>query len=133
MSDETTHHKSRSGLKFDPTIKAGDVMTMLMIIVAGFAAWATLDKRVVVLEENRASQRLVDLHQNEMQRAEMSQIKDSLTEIKRSVERVNDQIANRGLPPAPPQQQQYRQQSFSQDNVVRNPKLIQAKPEEETL
>lgn len=93
MSDESTTKSNR--IRFDPTITYGHVLTIVSFMIPLGLGWMSLDKRVVVLEENRATQRQVDLHQNDMQRSEMAQIKESLSEIKRSVERVNDQLTLR--------------------------------------
>ena len=46
----------KKGIKFDSTINLGHILTFLGFMVAGLAAWTTLDKRVVVLEENKKSQ-----------------------------------------------------------------------------
>lgn len=86
-----------SRIRFDGTVNAGHILTFAGFLITIFVGWTALDKRVVVLEEGRLTQRQVDLHQNEMTRSEMTQIKDSLVEIKRSVERVNDQL--RGIKP----------------------------------
>lgn len=54
----------RNGLKFDPTINAGHILTFVGFLLAGFVGWTTLDKRVVVLEQERARQNTVDQHQD---------------------------------------------------------------------
>ena len=46
----------KKGIKFDSTINLGHILTFLGFMVAGLTAWTTLDKRVVVLEENKKSQ-----------------------------------------------------------------------------
>lgn len=54
----------KRGLSFDPTINAGHLLTFAGFLLAGFAGWTTLDKRVVVLEEGRKGQEQVDRHQD---------------------------------------------------------------------
>lgn len=109
MSDENTTQSKR--IRFDPTINAGHMLTFAGFLITVFLGWTSLDKRVVVLEENRATQRQVDLHQNDMQRSEMAQIRESLSEIKRSVERVNDQLTLRPqAAPIAPRVQSYPQE-----------------------
>lgn len=44
------------GLRFDPTINAGHVLTFVSLMVAGAGAWMAIDKRIVVLEEARVAQ-----------------------------------------------------------------------------
>ena len=46
----------KRGIKFDSTINLGHILTFLGFMIAGLTAWTTLDKRVVVLEENKKSQ-----------------------------------------------------------------------------
>ena len=46
----------KKGIKFDSTINLGHILTFLGFMVAGLAAWTTLDKRVVVLEESKKAQ-----------------------------------------------------------------------------
>lgn len=46
----------KKGIKFDSTINLGHILTFLGFMIAGLTAWTTLDKRVVVLEENKKSQ-----------------------------------------------------------------------------
>lgn len=114
MSDDNPTQSKR--IRFDPTVTYGHVLTIVSFMIPLGLGWMSLDKRVVVLEENRATQRQVDLHQNDMQRSEMAQIRESLAEIKRSVERVNDQLTLRPqtAPPQPP----YRPQSINPVNRV---------------
>ena len=73
----------RKRITFDPTINAGHIL---------FVGWTALDKRVVALEEGRKSQEQVDRHQDQMQGQNMVQIRESLSEIKRSVEKVSDKL-----------------------------------------
>lgn len=85
----------KRGLSFDPTINAGHLLTFAGFLLAGFAGWTTLDKRVVVLEEGRKGQEQVDRHQDLTNRETMAQIRESLTEIKRNVEKLNDRLERR--------------------------------------
>lgn len=51
-------------MKFDPTINAGHLLTFAGFIIAGFVGWTTLDKRVVILEQQRISQEYRDASQD---------------------------------------------------------------------
>lgn len=79
-------------ITFDPTINAGHVLTSFIFVAGLFVGWTALDKRVVALEEGRKSQEQVDRHQDQMQTNNMVQIRESLTEIKQNVQRVNDKL-----------------------------------------
>lgn len=95
MADTTDQGKRR--LHFDPTINAGHLLTAVVILVAGFGAWSTLDKRVVVLEEQRKTQEQIDRHQDQTSQQNMQQIRESLAEIKRNVERIGDRLDRKGV------------------------------------
>lgn len=65
------------GFKFDKTVNLGHILTFLGFMFAGFGAWTTLDKRVVVLEVAAQQQ------------------KENLGEIKRSLEKIADRLEGR--------------------------------------
>lgn len=82
----------RKRITFDPSINAGHILTSVIFVAGLFVGWTALDKRVVALEEGRKSQEQVDRHQDQMQGQNMVQIRESLSEIKRSVEKVSDKL-----------------------------------------
>lgn len=82
----------RKRITFDPTINAGHILTSVIFVAGLFVGWTALDKRVVALEEGRKGQEQVDRHQDQMQGQNMMQIRESLSEIKRSVEKVSDKL-----------------------------------------
>lgn len=82
----------RKRITFDPTINAGHILTSVIFVAGLFVGWTALDKRVVALEEGRKGQEQVDRHQDQMQSQNMVQIRESLSEIKRSVEKVSDKL-----------------------------------------
>jgi Tfp pilus assembly protein PilO len=96
MADPAETSKQRR-LHFDPTINAGHLLTAVVMLVAGFGAWSTLDKRVVVLEEQRKTQEQIDRHQDQTSQQNMQQIRESLVEIKRNVERISDRLDRKGV------------------------------------
>lgn len=96
MADPAETSKQRR-LHFDPTINAGHLLTAVVMLVAGFGAWSTLDKRVVVLEEQRKTQDQIDRHQDQTSQQNMQQIRESLSEIKRNVERISDRLDRKGV------------------------------------
>lgn len=79
------HQQHPRRLTFDPTINAGHILTFLAMAITVFAAWTTLDKRVVVLEESRQYQRLRDDTQDNAVTQQLVEIKAALSEVKNGV------------------------------------------------
>ena len=80
------------GVKFDNTINLGHILTFLGFLVTITVSWSTLDKRVVVLEESRKAQAVLDHAQDNRSAEKFAEIRETLGEIKRSVDRVNDRL-----------------------------------------
>jgi hypothetical protein len=79
-------------MKFDSTINLGHLLTFVGFILTGFGAWSTIDRRLTVLEESRRVQAQIDANQDERVNQSMSQIKESLTDIRRNIEKVSDRL-----------------------------------------
>lgn len=82
-------------LKFDPTINAGHLLTFAGFLLTGFIGWSTLDKRVVVLEEQRKSQDQRDQAQDSRSSEKFGEIRETMQDIKRTVEIVRDKLEKR--------------------------------------
>lgn len=80
----------RQGVKFDGTINLGHVLTFVGFMVTGFTAWTSMDKRVVILEEGRAQQKLIDQAQDSKSEQAFAQVRDALNRIERMVERMSE-------------------------------------------
>ena len=80
------------GVRFDNTINLGHLLTFVGFLVTIMVTWSTLDKRVVVLEESRKAQATLDATQDHRSAEKFSEIRESLGEIKRSVDKVNDRL-----------------------------------------
>ena len=80
------------GVRFDNTINLGHILTFLGFLVTIMVTWSTLDKRVVVLEEGRKAQAILDSAQDVRSVEKFIEIRDTLNEIKRTVERNNDRL-----------------------------------------
>jgi hypothetical protein len=78
------------GIKFDATINLGHILTFVGFLVAGFTAWTTLDKRVTVIEERANLQAVVDRNQDAQLTNNMIAIRESLSEIKQQITRIQD-------------------------------------------
>jgi hypothetical protein len=71
-----------SRLTFDPTINAGHLLTFAGFLVAGFLAYATLDKRITVVEQRTvAAEDRISEQDN--------RTNGTLAEIKRDVRETN--------------------------------------------
>ena len=79
-------------IRFDPTVNLGHIITFVGFLIAIFTAWTTLDKRVVVLEEGRKAQESIDRQQDQRALEARSEIRESLQEIKRSMDRLYDKL-----------------------------------------
>src|SRR5678816_4582724 len=75
-------YPERKHARWDPTINMGHLLSAATSIIASLvfvmASWATMDKRVVVLEEAR-------LAQQQANRDRQDQIKDKFDDVRNSV------------------------------------------------
>ena len=79
-------------IRVDPTVNLGHIITFVGFLIAIFTAWTTLDKRVVVLEEGRKAQESIDRQQDQRALEARSEIRESLQEIKRGMDRLYDKL-----------------------------------------
>lgn len=83
-------------IRFDPTINAGHVLTFIGMMAVGFGAWATMDTRVTLLEENRAHQSARDESQDKLITDKMADIKEALRDMRNSLDELRrDQKVSR--------------------------------------
>ena len=92
--DRRAEHGHRGGVKFDATINLGHVLTFIGFVIAGFTAWSTLDKRLTVIEERATFQAQIDRAQDARLVESMTQIKESLSDIKSNINRMSDRRGN---------------------------------------
>jgi hypothetical protein len=78
--------------KFDKTISLGQVIVFIGFLCTAMAQWNLMDKRVVVLEEFKISQRERDVAQDSISKDKYQEVKEALNELRRSVEKVADKI-----------------------------------------
>ena len=88
--DRRAEHGHRGGVKFDATINLGHVLTFVGFVIAGFTAWSTLDRRLTVIEERATFQSQIDRAQDAKLVESMTQIKESLSDIKANINRITD-------------------------------------------
>lgn len=79
-------------IRFDGTVNAGHILSLIAFLVSGFVAWSTLDKRVVVLEEARRAQIERDEGQDRYLRDRIDLLSKGQDQIQRSIERLADKF-----------------------------------------
>jgi hypothetical protein len=82
-------------VRFDKTINLGHILTVIAFLCTAMVSWNVMDKRVLVLEEFRAAQRDRDTQQDQQSKDKFQEVKDALTELRRSVEKVADKVGAR--------------------------------------
>jgi hypothetical protein len=82
-------------VRFDMTINLGHVITVVTCVFLVIAQWGMMDKRVLVLEEFRIGQRERDAAQDIVSKEKFQEVRDGLTDLRRSVEKVADRLGAR--------------------------------------
>lgn len=82
-------------MKFDPTINAGHLLTFAGFLITISVGWSTLDKRVVILEEQRKSQEVLDKAQDSRSSEKFGEIRETMREIKTTLDVVRDKLEKR--------------------------------------
>ena len=95
QSQNTEQSDDDRRIKFDRTITLGHVLTAISMIVAVMVSWSLMDKRVVVLEEARAAQRERDAAQDASNREKFQEVRDTMIDLRRAVEKVADKVGVR--------------------------------------
>lgn len=80
----------QGGIRFDPTVNLGHILTFVGFLVAIFVSWSTLDKRVTMLEESKQTQMQIDKSQDALLQNNMSAIRDTLAEIKGQIAKLSE-------------------------------------------
>ncbi|HEY0034615.1 MAG TPA: hypothetical protein VGB81_15240 [Devosia sp.] len=82
-------------MRFDKTINLGHILTMISFLLLTLTQWNMMDKRVVVLEEFRGTQRDKDTAQDTITREKAQEVKDALRDVKNSIEKLGDRMGAR--------------------------------------
>lgn len=77
-------------VRFDGTINLGHILTFAGCIGSMVVAWSTMDKRVVVLEEARVYQSVLDKRQDDDRSALKLQVREDYKDISNKLDRVLD-------------------------------------------
>jgi len=95
QSQNTDQSDDDHRIKFDRTINLGNVLTAISMIAAVMVSWSLMDKRVVVLEEARQAQRERDTVQDASNREKFQEVRETLIDLRRAVEKVADKVGAR--------------------------------------
>ena len=90
--EEQEKVKKQRRLIFDPTINLNHIISFLGILTFGIGIYASLDKRVLVLETSTSRQDLRDLTQDADRQRISTEMKDATVDIKHSIERLNEKL-----------------------------------------
>lgn len=89
----------RKHVRWDPTINIGHILSAGASIVASLvfvmASWTAMDKRVVVLEEARATQSQAARDRQDQTNEKFNDVKSTLAEIKQTMESLRRDIAEK--------------------------------------
>lgn len=90
---------AKNKIIFDKTINLGHVLTFIGFLIAGIGAWSTLDKRLVVIEENRGYQKFTDAAQDQRVTEAFVTVRETLGRMDRQIERIADRLDKQGVKP----------------------------------
>jgi hypothetical protein len=79
-------------VRFDNTINLGHILTFLGFIATGAIAWSTMDKRVVVLEEAKINQIVIDHRQEAMLDDQRKTAREDLREVNQKLDRLLERV-----------------------------------------
>ena len=86
--------RNEQKFRFDPTVNLGHVLTFLGFCFMGFGLYATLDARLVRLEEGRKTQEMVDRAQDLRYDQGIRAIQQQLEKMDRHIEHLVNRTAN---------------------------------------
>jgi uncharacterized protein involved in tellurium resistance len=89
---------SSSRLTFDPTINAGHLLTFAGFLVAGFLAYATLDKRVTVVEQRTVAAEIRISEQDARTNITLAEIKRDVRETSIAVNQLARELSKGSKP-----------------------------------
>lgn len=82
MADE------RRGVRFDPTINFGHLLTFIGFLATGSMAWMAMNTRVAVLEEARQTQIRIDAKQDSAIESNQKVVREDLNQINQKLDRL---------------------------------------------
>lgn len=82
-------------IKFDPTIKYGDLLTVGGMLIAISVAFSVLDKRISILEERSRADVVTAIDRQTEQKETLREIKSEIKDLQKSVNEISRAVASR--------------------------------------
>ena len=82
-------------IKFDPTIKYGDLLTVGGMLIAISVAFSVFDKRISILEERSRADVITAGDRQVEQKETLREIKNEIKDLQKSVNEVSRAVASR--------------------------------------
>ena len=82
-------------IKFDPTIKYGDLLTVGGMLIAISVAFSVFDKRISILEERSRADAITAVDRQVEQKETLREIKNEIKDLQKSVNEVSRAVASR--------------------------------------
>lgn len=88
MTSTVNNSHKPNGLKFDPTINFGQILTILGFVGTGFITYNQVDKRISILEESTKHQMSIDIRQDNEMKENKVMVRDDLRDINNKLDRI---------------------------------------------
>lgn len=82
-------------VKFDATVSLGHILTFVSLLLAGFSAYNTMDKRIVVLEEQRRAESERSTEIDKRLNGVLTEVRSDVKELQRSLNEIARNIVIR--------------------------------------
>ena len=80
--------EEKKGIRFDPTVNFGHLLTFIGFLVTGSMAWMAMNTRVAVLEEARQMQSRIDAKQDAAIESNQKVVREDLNQINQKLDRL---------------------------------------------
>lgn len=80
--------EEKKGIRFDPTINFGHLLTFAGFLITGSMAYMTMNTRVAVLEEARQMQSRIDAKQDMAIENNQKVVREDLNQINQKLDRL---------------------------------------------
>lgn len=92
---DKTEERPDSRFRLNKNIDLGHLLSIVLMLGAMSFQWNLMDKRIAVLEEKSAAQRERDQAQDALTKEKFQEVRDALSALTRSVEKVSDKLEQR--------------------------------------
>lgn len=87
-----------SRVRFDPTINLGHILTFLGFMLAGFAAYGNIDKRITMTELQSSAAIERTSEQDKRMSESLKELKTDIKDVQRAVNDINRTLAIVSVP-----------------------------------